>query len=127
MIKPLDILQIWIDGINTADIEKLINLYDENAVLIPTFSNRLLNTPEKIKDYFEKVGQKDELSISLHEKTLNIQEIGDELYSLSGLYKWCFSIDEEPLTFEARFSYTFDLKKSSPIISHHSSQIPRSL
>ena len=50
-----DILQAWIDGINTADIKKLINLYDENAVLIPTFSNRILDTKEKIKDYFDKI------------------------------------------------------------------------
>ena len=127
MINALDVLKEWMDGINTGDIEKLVNLYDSNAVLIPTFSNRLLDSNEKIKDYFEKVGTKDNLSISLHEKTVKVQELDNELYCVSGIYKWCFSIDDEPLTFEARFSYVFDLKKSSPILNHHSSQIPRSL
>ena len=127
MKNALDVLKEWMDGINTANIEKLVNLYDKEAVLIPTFSSRLLDTNEKIKDYFEKVGVKDNLSISLHEKTVKIQDLGERIFCVSGIYKWCFSIDDEPLTFEARFSYIFDLKKSSPILNHHSSQIPRSL
>lgn len=127
MNKPNNVLKEWMDGINTADVEKLANLYDEKAVLVPTFSNRILNTPEKIRDYFEKVGQKDNLNISLHEKTVNIQDLGEQLYCVSGIYTWHFSVDDEPLTFEARFTYAFDLKKQSPILHHHSSQIPRSL
>lgn len=127
MKNVLEILREWMNGINTADIEKLVNLYDKQAVLIPTFSSRLLDTNEKIRDYFNKVGSKKDLIITLHEKTVNTQEIGNQLFCVSGIYKWCFSIDDEPLTFEARFSYIFDLKKSSPILNHHSSQIPRSL
>lgn len=127
MSKALKVLEEWMDGINTADVEKLANLYDKEAFLIPTFSNRLLNTPEKIREYFEKVGQKEQLSIELHEKTLNIQELGNDVFTLGGLYKWQFAIDGELLAFEARFTYVFDLKKESPILHHHSSQIPRSL
>lgn len=127
MNTPLDVLNEWMHGINTGDVEKLLGLYDENAVLIPTFSNRLLNTHEKIKDYFEKVGQKEALSITLHDKTVQVQNIGENLYATSGIYAWHFSIDNEPLTFEARFSYVIDLAKNSPILNHHSSQIPRSL
>lgn len=127
MKNTLDVLKEWMNGINTGNLEKLINLYDKEAVLIPTFSSRLLDTNEKIRDYFKKVSVKENLSISLHDKTVKIQEIGEQLFCVSGIYKWCFSIDKEPLTFEARFSYIFDLKKSSPILNHHSSQIPRSL
>lgn len=127
MSKALKVLEEWMDGINTRDVEKLANLYDKEAFLIPTFSNRLLNTPQKIREYFEKVGQKEQLSIELHEKTLNIQDLGNDVFTLGGLYKWQFAIDDELLAFEARFTYVFDLKKESPILHHHSSQIPRSL
>ena len=127
MNTPLDVLNTWMDGINTANADKLCSLYDETAFLIPTFSNRLLNTPEKIREYFEKVGQKEQLGITLHENTLNIQALGNQLFSLGGLYKWEFAIDGELLAFEARFTYVFDLSKESPILHHHSSQIPRSL
>lgn len=125
MKRPEDVLKAWITAVNAGDIKNLLSLYDERAILIPTFSNRLLNNPEKIRDYFEKLGSRQELSIALHEKTLGVQSIGEDVYALSGIYCWRFLLEDELLSFEARFSYLVDLKKSKPIIHHHSSQIPR--
>ena len=125
--KPEDILKGWMRAINAGDLESLLALYDEKAVLIPTFSNRLLNSPAKVREYFEKLGSREELSIALHEKTLVIQPINDDRYALSGIYCWRFALDGELLSFEARFSYILDLMLSNPIIHHHSSQIPRML
>ena len=125
--KPKDILEQWIQAVNDGNVESLLSLYDNQAVLIPTFSNRLLNTPEKLRDYFEKLGSREELSIALHEKTLIIQELENQIYSLSGIYNWRFTVDGELLNFEARFSYLIDLSKTNPILHHHSSQIPRTL
>lgn len=127
MNKALEILQEWMNGINTADVEKLLSLYNEDSVLIPTFSNRLLDNKEKIKDYFEKVGTKEQLSIALHDNTVITQELAENIFSVSGIYNWRFDIDGELFNFEARFSYIFDLSKDSPILHHHSSQIPRTL
>lgn len=93
----------------------LLSLYDNKAVLIPTFSNRLLNTPEKLKNYFEKLGNRKDLSIALHEKTLITQELKNHFFSLSGIYNWRFAVDGELLNFEARFSYIIDLSKPNPI------------
>ena len=117
----------WMKAVNDGNVESLLSLYDNEAVLIPTFSNRLLNTPEKLRDYFEKLGSREELSIALHEKTLIIQELKNQIYSLSGIYNWRFAVDGELLNFEARFSYLIDLSKPNPILHHHSSQIPRML
>ena len=125
--KPKDILEQWMQAVNDGNVESLLSLYDNQAVLIPTFSNRLLNTPEKLRDYFEKLGSREDLSIALHEKTLIIQELENQIYSLSGIYNWRFAVDGELLNFEARFSYLIDLSKQNPILHHHSSQIPRTL
>ena len=128
MIKnPKDILEQWMQSVKNANIEKLLSLYDKDAVLIPTFSNRLLNTPDKLKNYFEKLGSREELSIALHEKTLIIQNLQNSISILSGIYNWRFAVDGELLNFEARFSYLIDLSKPNPIFHHHSSQIPRML
>ena len=127
MKKPEDILKEWIVAVNKWDIESLLALYDEKAVLIPTFSNRLLCNPEKIREYFERLGSREELSVALHEKTLIVQPINNDIYALCGIYCWQLAIDGELLSFEARFSYILDLTLSSPIIHHHSSQIPRML
>lgn len=125
--KPEDILKKWISAINAGDIEGLLSLYDKDAILIPTFSNRVLNDPIKIRNYFEKLGNYKELSIALHEKTLSIQRIDSNKFALCGIYCWRFIVEEELLSFEARFSYFVDASLEKPIIHHHSSQIPRML
>ncbi len=57
---------------NYADVDSLLGLYNLHAVLIPTFSNRVLNTPDKLRDYFERFGSRPKLSITLHEKNMTI-------------------------------------------------------
>lgn len=127
MKNPNDILNQWMTAVNAGDIASLLELYDQQAVLIPTFSNRLLNNPQKIREYFEKLGSREELSIALHQNTLITQSLNDEVYVLCGIYCWRFAIDGELFSFEARFSYILNLALPHPIIHHHSSQIPRML
>jgi hypothetical protein len=127
MKTPQDVLEQWMQAVNNGEVERLLGLYDSQAVLIPTFSNRLLNKPDKLREYFEKLGSREELSIALHEKTLIVQELQNPIFSLSGIYNWRFIVDGELLNFEARFSYVIDLSRPSPILHHHSSQIPRML
>lgn len=127
MQTPRDVLNQWMQAVNGDDIEQLLDLYDEQAVLIPTFSNKLLSTRERLRGYFEKLGARENLSLALHEKTLIIQNVQNDVYSLSGIYNWRFDVDGELLNFEARFSYVMDLSRPSPIVHHHSSQIPRAL
>ncbi|WP_089416508.1 nuclear transport factor 2 family protein [Vitreoscilla filiformis] len=125
MNTPRTVLDRWMQAVNQGDVAHLLALYAPHAVLIPTFSNRLLNTPDKLRDYFEKLGSREELSIALHEKTLLTQTLGETVFALSGIYNWRFAVDGELLNFEARFSYLLDLALPAPILHHHSSQIPR--
>lgn len=128
MIKtPEELLQRWMRCVNEGDASGLLALYNEKAVLIPTFSNRLLITPDGIGDYFTRLAAREDLSIALHEKTVRFQEIQGTVYAASGIYCWRFMVEEEMLSFEARFSYVFDLSLEAPILQHHSSQIPRML
>lgn len=112
-------------AVNSADVDALMALYDVEAILLPTFSNKFLNTPEKIHDYFVRLASREELSIALHEKTLVCHAIQNESYLLNGIYNWRFSVDGELLNFEARFTYVIDLTREKPILHHHSSQVPR--
>jgi hypothetical protein len=127
MENPEQILKEWMQAVNNGDFEALVALYDATAVLVPTFSNRLLSKPESIREYFGKLCSREELSIALHEKTLIVHPINDAVHSLYGIYCWRFAIDGELLSFEARFSYVVDLARPRPILHHHSSQIPRML
>lgn len=127
MKTPELLIKDWMQAVNNGDLEALLALYDDNAVLIPTFSNRLLSKTESIREYFAKLCAREDLSIALHEKTLNVQPVADNIYALHGIYCWRFAIDDELLSFEARFSYVMDFSRPKPIIQHHSSQIPRML
>ncbi len=122
-----DVLNQWMQAVNNGDVETLLGLYDSQAVLIPTFSNRLLKTSAQLREYFEKLGSREELSIALHEKTLIVQDLPSGVSLLSGIYNWRFAVDGELLNFEARFGYVIDLSRPNPIVHHHSSQIPRML
>ena len=125
--QPIDVLKTWLGFANAGDVDGLMSLYNAQAILIPTFANRLLHTPEKIRGYFEKLAGRAELSIALHQKPLVVQPLRERMHSLCGIYCWRFAVDEELLSFEARFSLLLDLDQESPIINHHSSQIPRTL
>lgn len=127
MKNPRDILEQWMQAVNNGDVELLLSLYDSQAVLIPTFSNRILKTQEEHRNYFERLGSRDELSIALHEKTVFVQNLNNDVYVLSGIYNWRFAVDGELLNFEARFCYVIDMLRQNPILHHHSSQIPRTL
>lgn len=122
---PESILEAWMSAINNGEIESLLLLYNEDAVLIPTFSNRILQKPETIREYFESLKNRKRLSIALHEKTLVVQHILNDIYSLSGIYCLSSVVDEELIHNEARFSFLVNLSLSRPIMHHHSSQIPR--
>jgi len=125
MKTPEDILNCWVAAVNGKDIETLVGLYGENAVLLPTFSNRMFKDLKGIREYFQRLSQRNDLGVKLHHKPLMVQPIDLDKYALSGVYCWSFSIDGELFSFEARFSYILDMGLTRPIIHHHSSQIPR--
>lgn len=125
--QPKQFLDAWLRATNAGEVETVTALYAVDAVLLPTFSNRTLHTPEGIRDYFEKLGTQTELAVSLHDKTVVIHPLAEGHWCLSGIYRWTFKVDSEPLDFEARFSFVVDLTSAAPILHHHSSQIPRML
>ena len=125
--SPRRVLDVWTSGVNSGALDQVVELYDEGAVLLPTFSNRSLSDSPRIKEYFEKLFRHEEVQVSLHEKTLVTQALSESIYSMSGIYRWEMEIDGEPLSIEARFSYVLDLESPTPIMHHHSSQVPRML
>lgn len=125
--NPNDLLNEWAGLVNERNLDGVLAKYDESAVLIPTFSNRLLNTPQRIREYFETLCSRDGLLLSLHERPRLSTPISGGLYALAGIYRWRFAVEGEPLDFEARFTFVLDLERPSPILNHHSSQVPRML
>ncbi len=124
---PVTIIRNWCQWNNEKRAEDVAGLYAEDAVLQPTFSNHVLMNDELRLQYFTSLGERKGLEVFLHEKTLKIRNLGAFICVASGIYRFSFEIDEEPLTFEARFTWVMDLSKDRPIQHHHSSQVPRTL
>ena len=123
--NPKQVLEAWLSEVNSGNLNDVLLLYNETAVLLPTFSDKCLATAEDIKAYFEKLGSHKNLNVQLHEKTLVVQDFSHNLYSMSGIYAWRFEVDGENLNFEARFTFIADLNRSRPVVHHHSSQVPQ--
>lgn len=125
--NPEEVLSRWVDGICSGSIDEVGSLYNENAVLIPTFSPHTVATPEGIHGYFEQLATRDKLQVRVYEKSLKKQHLGGDAWILGGIYAFEFEVDQLLLTFASRFTFAVNLSQERPIIHHHSSQVPRNL
>ena len=125
-MTPQQASQAWLDAVNNHDLDAVLGLYDSAAILLPTFSPRIIRDDTARRAYFERLSKQSGLHVTLHERTFAAQDIGGHAIA-SGIYRFDMEIDNEPLSFEARFSFFLDPQASRPILHHHSSQIPRNL
>lgn len=123
--NPQQVLELWVNGINARKLNEVVDLYDENAVLIPTFSIKCLHNLDAIRSYFEKLFRYKDLHAVLHDETLCVQRLSPALYSMSGTYYWRLKDEDagEVSGVEARFTFTINIKHAKPIIHHHSSSL----
>ena len=112
--------QNWITAVQTYNPKDVLKLYDKNAVLLPTLSNQVCNTHEKIENYFKQFLAK--------EPQCNILESYSRLYTNhtiaihSGIYSFMFKDKSQK---EARFTFVYEIKDNHAlIIEHHSSLMP---
>lgn len=121
------VVKKWVDAINGGRPAEAARLYAADALLLPTFSTHALDTEAGREEYLQMLASRQGLSVSLHEKTLRIRCVPESIQIASGIYRFSFEIDGEPLTFEARFTWVMDFANERPIQHHHSSQVPRNL
>jgi uncharacterized protein (TIGR02246 family) len=108
----------WNDAIQTGIPERVTGLYETNAILLPTVSNKVRHNHEEIADYFVHflakgpVGKIDES---------NIRTFGD-LAIHSGIYTFGFN---DGSNVQARFTFVYRWNGQRwLIVEHHSSVMP---
>ncbi len=127
VIEATDFPAFWADLVNRGRIDDLLALYHRGAVLMPTFSPHAAKTRDELKDYFTLLASRQGLHVKLHENTLDCLRTGGQSHVVNGIYEFEFEVDGTRLTFPSRFTFVIDLGEESPILHHHSSQIPRTL
>lgn len=116
----LALFEQWNNALQSRTPKNVVALYDDDAVLLPTISNKLCHNHEEIEEYFinflarEPVGKIDESNI----------KIFDQLAINSGIYTFSFKGGHKV---QARFTFVYRWNgKRWLIIKHHSSQMPES-
>jgi uncharacterized protein (TIGR02246 family) len=112
----------WAEAFNSRDPEKVLALYDAEAVLWGTVSPTLRENPEAIRDYFKGMPNQPQARVELGEQRIRVY---GETAINTGLYVVSNVRDGQPVTTPARFSFTYRLRDGRwMIVDHHSSAVP---
>jgi hypothetical protein len=117
---PRRLVLSWLHQVNDGANETLLSLYDDEAVLLPTFSARQRQGKAAMMSYSEGLAAYDELTVMLDEAAMVLQP--GPVPVVSGTYCWQFRDGLERKPFDACFTFIFD--GSGRIVHHHSSLLP---
>lgn len=109
----------WNDALQTREPARVVALYADDAILLPTVSNQPRLTPAERTDYFEHF-LADGPAGSIDMRQI---EIGCNMAVDAGLYTFNFADTGESVS--GRYSYTYRWDGETWLItSHHSSAMP---
>lgn len=115
------IINKWIQLVNENNIEELLKLYDDKAILLPTLSNKIRRNKIEIRDYFKCFLNKNCLKAELMQLYIQSMYNGD-LKIDSGTYTFRYKDKNINKKLLARFTFVI---KNGLIIEHHSSVDPK--
>lgn len=114
--------QLWAKTLSEREPKAIANLYDEEAVLLATFSDKL-DSPEEILAYFEGLTKNEGLRVRFDE--VETKSFGPKSAASSGLYTFAYEKDGKTVEVPARFTFVYQKEKDGwKIVEHHSSTRP---
>ena len=119
--SPENIIDHWAEHFNNGNLEHLLDMYHEEATLLPTFSPNLLSTLEQIEEYFFRTIEH-QASVEIDDGKIIKKKLSENIYLMTGFY--IFYLDNNhKREFKSQFTFLIDLTTERPIQHHHSSQI----
>ena len=114
-----NILDNWLTYVSNQDLESVVGLYANDALLLGTFSNQIRTGQSQIREYFVDFLSKKPKANLIESIT---HHLGDKVLIFNGFYN--FEIQNADLV-NARFTFVFkQYNDKIMIVSHHSSLIP---
>jgi uncharacterized protein (TIGR02246 family) len=112
----------WNASLQTKNPEEVVKNYAEDAVLLPTVSNKPRTNPKEIADYFEHFVQKSPNGVintrTIHVGCNDAYDVGTYTFTLT-------SADGKKSDVAARYSFVYELRDGKwLIVHHHSSAMP---
>lgn len=116
------LLSHWVQVLSTGQLDRLLELYAADSILIPTFNDRLHLDSDDREQYFLQLMSLDNLRVTVIEQ--HPRRRSDIAFN-SGIYEFRFMRDGHEQWFLARFSFVYEMtEKGWKILEHHSSLLP---
>jgi len=120
--SPEIIVDHWVEHFNNRNLECILDMYHEDATLLPTFLPNLLSNPEQIKDYFVRTVES-QASVEIDDSQTINKKLSENMYLMTGRYTFCLKTKNNT-KYLSWFTFLIDLSVDSPIRHHHSSRVP---
>ena len=119
-----EIPQIWCERINAGDLEGVLALYEESALLLATFDAQPLDQPVQRREYFENFLNRPGAGVEIDETTLVHSRHSEGVYQATGLYTFFYEEGGVLVRQSARFTFIVSVDERPLILHHHSSLVP---
>jgi uncharacterized protein (TIGR02246 family) len=117
--EVMGLFETWNAALATGDPDAVTALYAEDAVLLPTVSNKVRHNHDEIRDYFVAFLQKKPQGVI---DEANVRFLADDLVINSGVYTFTFG---DGAQVSARYTYLYRrIGGEWKITEHHSSAMP---
>ena len=120
--SPEIIVDHWVEHFNNGNLECILDMYHEDATLLPTFLPNLLSNPEQIEDYFVRTIE-GQASVEIDDNQTINKKLSENMYLMTGRYTFCLKTKDN-IKYLSWFTFLIDLSVDSPIRHHHSSRVP---
>ena len=114
------VIDLWLQNINAHSVDGVCALYAPDAILMPTLSDTICDSPAQIRSYFEFFLGRPKLSATL--KSCYVQQYS-EIKIDSGIYQFDWFDDTRGTTLSTSARFTFVIR-GNQIVEHHSSMSP---
>lgn len=115
----LPVFEDWLAAVNMQNMEALMQLYNDKAMMIPAFSTRIRRNKYQIQDLYQGLFAKRQ-KLQIIPFQVSSQKI-DQLEVDSGQLKITWNADKPEDTNDLRFSFII---KEGEIMGHHESLEP---
>ena len=108
----MDAFVQWNDALATLNASKVASLYAPTAVLLPTVSDKVRNTPAEIEDYFVSFLKKEPVGVidNIDGSSPNVRFLAADVAINSGTYVFTLKNDDGTRS-KVRARYTYVYKK----------------
>lgn len=122
--QAIDVLVQWANYVNAGDIDAVVNIFAEDAILLPTFSSKILSNTQDIRAYFSMLASRPGARVEIDESTIVATDTFEDTVSIAGKYTFHFDKEGQSVAYPARFTFVIVLNTERPISHQHSSELP---